>query len=395
MSRMRIHPGLRRGMSLVEAAISTFVLAVMLVGALQLVGAVHRTRLTVSDRARAASLASDLMAEILGQAFEEPGGADPTAIARESGESPFLRRDWDDIDDYHGWIGAPPRAANGDALPGWSAWTRSVAVEWVSPEDPSVVVPPDGRAKRVTVTVQRPPDLAVSLVAVRSMAWPSRETLGPIRVLFVLDDPNSATGDDRMILDRLLDWGFEVESIADDAGAGAFTDAFDRNDAVLIAASAKANTLRGKISPATIGVVSELKGAGKELGIENDERDKGKDQKSDRVRILDPAHYITSVFGSQFVYVFDDDKLTLLYMDGALSPDLRVQADLVDDLMLSYGPSLAALEAGDRGWDLAPVAGKRVILPWSVATYRTPTLTEDAWTLVKRSIEWAAGREAQ
>ncbi|MFG0275717.1 MAG: hypothetical protein ACF8QF_11740 [Phycisphaerales bacterium] len=379
-------------MSLVEAAISTFVLAVMLVGALQLVGAVHRTRVTVSDRARAASLANDLMTEILDQEFEDPDDTDPNTIAREAGESPLLRRDWDDIDDYHGWVGAPPRSADGDVLPGWSAWTRSVSVEWIRPEDPSIVVPPDGRAKRITVTVQRPPDLVVSLVAVRSSAWPSRKSLEPVRVLLVIEDPDKASGDDRLLFDRLAGWGFEVESIDDDAGSAEFADAFDRNDAVLVATSARRTNLLGKIRPATIGVVNEMWDMREELGFEDDDKDKD----IGRVRIQDPTHYITSVFETQFVYLFDKPTRRVMYMDGKVSPDLHELADAPhNDAKDTYGPSLGTLEPGDRAWDLTPVAGKRVSLPWSVPSYKTSTLSEDAWIILKRSVEWAAGREAR
>ena len=147
--------GLRRhrsagGFTMVEAVISTIIVAVMLVAALSAVGASRVIQHKVSLHNRGRLLAVSLMEEIVQQAYEEPNG--PVAFGPESGEQTTVRSDFDDVDDYHGWSEAPPTEKDGSTILQADGWQRAVTVEWVDPTDPTAVQSSETGAKRITVT---------------------------------------------------------------------------------------------------------------------------------------------------------------------------------------------------------------------------------------------------
>ena len=63
---------LRRGLSLIEVIISTMLVGVVLVGAMDCLGAVIRGHMNTSNAGRGPLLAGQLMTEILSQSYEEP-----------------------------------------------------------------------------------------------------------------------------------------------------------------------------------------------------------------------------------------------------------------------------------------------------------------------------------
>ena len=150
---------------MVEVIISTMLVAVVLVGAMDCVGSVLRGRTATSESVRAKHLAQQLMVEIIGQSYEEP--VDTPQFGRES-ESGGDRSDWDDIDDYDAWSSSPPEAKDGAALPNLSGWQREVTVDWVDPNSLSTVSGTDQGVKRVTVLVSRNGTLKARMESLRS-----------------------------------------------------------------------------------------------------------------------------------------------------------------------------------------------------------------------------------
>jgi type II secretory pathway pseudopilin PulG len=157
-----------RAFSLVEAAVSIAVVGIMLVAALNTVGAARLGEQKTGDRGKGMLLAQQLMTEILQQSYEEP--VDIQVFGPESGEAPGSRANFDDVDDYESWAASPPQYRDGTAIPGLEGWTRSVHVDWVNPADLSQVVSSDTRVKRITVTVTRGDVLVASLAALRTGA---------------------------------------------------------------------------------------------------------------------------------------------------------------------------------------------------------------------------------
>jgi hypothetical protein len=141
------------GFSVIEAVLSTLVIGVMLVAVLNTVGAARTAQVWNADRVRATHLAGTLLAEIVDRSY-----ADPTEVqlfGPEASELLATRSAFDDVDDYNGWSKSPPDNADGSAMPGYSGWTRSVAVAWVVPGNPSQTSLTDTGLKRIIVTVSR------------------------------------------------------------------------------------------------------------------------------------------------------------------------------------------------------------------------------------------------
>jgi MSHA pilin protein MshD len=164
-----------RGLTLVEAVLSSVVMAVMVVAALTAVGAVRLGEYKIAERGRAMHLAQDLMAEILQQSYLEP--LDTPLFGREAGEANTSRADYDDVDDYDGWSASPPQRQDGTVMAGLSGWSRRVTVAWADPADLTQAAVSDAGVKRITVTVAHDGVPAASLVALRTVAGPTFEDL--------------------------------------------------------------------------------------------------------------------------------------------------------------------------------------------------------------------------
>ncbi len=161
----------RRGLTLAEAVVSMLIVSVMLVAALNTVGASRTTQKKTADRSRGFLLAENLMSEILQQAYEAPDLA-PGSFGLEGAETGDGSRSlWDDVDDYDGWSASPPEQKDGTVIDGFEGWGRSVAVAWANPGDFAAAAPAtDSGVKQIRVTVTDGDAVVVSLVAVRTNA---------------------------------------------------------------------------------------------------------------------------------------------------------------------------------------------------------------------------------
>jgi type II secretory pathway pseudopilin PulG len=154
------------GFTLIEAAISTVIVAVMFVAALNTVGASRVAQHKVSLIGRGRMFAESLMAEICLQSYQESGTT--WVFGREAGESDTVRTAYDDVDDYHGWTESPPVAKDGAALPNAAGWSRTVTVEWVEPLSPKLLRATESGAKRITVVAAFRNVPRATIVAVRA-----------------------------------------------------------------------------------------------------------------------------------------------------------------------------------------------------------------------------------
>lgn len=158
----------RRAFSLLEVVVATMIVGVMIVVALNALGAVTRSSASFGNRAVALGLAEDLMAEILQSAYSDPD-EDP-AFGREGSELASPRTQFDDVDDYQNWSQQPPQARDGTPLADRDDWLRRVTVERVAADNPNQVSggSTDTGAKRVHVFVEYRGEVLVELVAVRT-----------------------------------------------------------------------------------------------------------------------------------------------------------------------------------------------------------------------------------
>jgi|GEM_PF-734748 len=170
-----------RALTLMEVVISTLVVSVTLIAALHAVGGARLAQQVSEDRARAMTVAEDLMSEILLRAYDDPEGTG--VFGPDPGEDHKQRATFDDVDDYDQWRESPPTDAAGAALTGLHDWERRVQVSYVdrasllpvaialtlgAPNSPPV----DTGLKRVRVTVLRDGRELAVLDALRSRAAP-------------------------------------------------------------------------------------------------------------------------------------------------------------------------------------------------------------------------------
>ncbi len=178
------HSRRRRGLSLVEVAVSAMLVGVMLVAAMRSVGAVFRTRLIAFQRQQGETLAHELMAEILQAYYEEPDQP-PGSFGQDSGESGGGdRAAWDDVDDYNGWAASPPQSKDGTALPDADGWARFVNVDRVTSPNPETRSFSDTGLKRIEVEVASPSCETFTLKALRSR-WGALELAPPVDRTYV------------------------------------------------------------------------------------------------------------------------------------------------------------------------------------------------------------------
>ncbi len=160
-----VRPG---GLSLVEAVISSLIVATMLVAGLSALGSSTRAARIHCDKCIGANLARRLMAEVLQSRYREP--LQKAEFGPEPPETATSRAAWDDVDDYHRWSASGPQAKDGTPLAHADGWRREVTVEYVLADDPTRTCGSDQGLKRITVTATSPAGKTSTLVALRSEA---------------------------------------------------------------------------------------------------------------------------------------------------------------------------------------------------------------------------------
>jgi len=158
----------RRAVHMIEVAVSMVIVSVILLTAMNMVGAAGQSTRSMTDRGTGHLLAEQLMAEIMAQAYEEPD-APPGSFGNEDFEDVTKDRSYyDDADDYDRWSAMPPEYKDGTAVPGYAGWGRQVDVDWVQPTDTRQIAAGNTGIKRIVVTVTRAGVKVAELRALRT-----------------------------------------------------------------------------------------------------------------------------------------------------------------------------------------------------------------------------------
>ena len=150
-----------RALPLAETAVATAIVGLMLVAALNTVGAAVATGVAVRDRQEAALLCEALLAEIAAQPYAVPGSPQPGST----------RDTFDEVGDYAGWSAAPPQTAAGVVLGDYRNWRRSVELTWIHPWSLDGDFGFDTGARRVRVTVSRDGEELATATLFHSASW--------------------------------------------------------------------------------------------------------------------------------------------------------------------------------------------------------------------------------
>ena len=175
MQRNSCHPRSvaqsRPGFTLLESTISGVLVGIMMVAALQALGASRRRETSTVDRVLAQQLAGSLINEVMLQVYQEPNSSQTPVFGPEPGEASGQRSLFDDVDDYAGWTSSPPTDRNGTVVPGFVGWTQTATVQWADPNTLAVTANSFTGLKRITVTVTKGGQTIASLESYRSVAW--------------------------------------------------------------------------------------------------------------------------------------------------------------------------------------------------------------------------------
>ncbi|GJM18654.1 MAG: hypothetical protein DHS20C14_08670 [Phycisphaeraceae bacterium] len=162
-----------RGLTLVEVAISTVLIAGLMVSAMNAVGASVVAREQAVDSVRGQLLAETMLDAIVTLPYQDPGlglGIGPIEIDLDDG-LPTKWGQFDDVDDFNGWSSSPPEAADGSAIPGYTSdWQRAVSVRYLEPISLAQQggLSANTGVKRITVTVKHHGRTVGTAVGVRT-----------------------------------------------------------------------------------------------------------------------------------------------------------------------------------------------------------------------------------
>lgn len=163
----------RRGLSLIEVALASVVLAFIAVAAARTVVGARASDQLTADRAQARLLANALMAEVLLRDYKDPEGG--LGFGIDAAETQATRSTLDDIDDFNSYNEDPVKNPDGLAIAGLSAWSRQVRVEWVTAANFTVTSAAETEIKRITVTVLRSGRRVLKAIGIRCVGRESVE----------------------------------------------------------------------------------------------------------------------------------------------------------------------------------------------------------------------------
>jgi len=159
-------------LTFLEIVISLSLVAIVFVGLAQIFQVGMMSVYKTNQEIIATDLARSLMAEIMSKIFYDPQDHNNTALGINTGETSGNKLTFDDVDDYNGYIESPPRTINGSAMdgtagtPNYSAFTRSVVVQYVDENMSWTASPTDYKKVEVTVTAPGRPNVVLTEVKV-------------------------------------------------------------------------------------------------------------------------------------------------------------------------------------------------------------------------------------
>jgi type II secretory pathway pseudopilin PulG len=431
------HGSRRRGLTLVEMAISIPLVGIALVAALNTVGASKTAQSKVSVSQEGHLLAQELMSEILENGYADislaqtvrddilaTGSASytlgPDVYTGHDEVAPGNRSLFNDVDDYDAWTASPPQAKDGTKNTTLTGWTRSVSVVPVNANDFYAKSLSDSGFKRITVSVTHDNLPAATLVSIRSFGLPWLEACcfgdgscedlraetcalqsgttqgpdtncantacptGPI-LLFVVADDLNPTAQEQTCQTLVESWGYRVQLIAASATQAALDAAVATSDVALISVEIVATDLNTKLASAAIGVVNAQPSLLDDFGFASNGAFYV--YLTDGV-VADNSHFITSPLTLGVVTLSTSSQNFVDIVAGLASgAQVLVKLESTKAALLVF--ETGALLVGDT-----PAPARRVELPWGDATFDVAALTADGQTIMERSINWAAGLDA-
>ena len=143
-----------RGFTLIEMCMAVIVVGLVSIVLVSLSALLSKSFTGVRIKNRANDLAIAAMEEIRCRKWDELTAPLKSAtLGRDTGETLGVKTSFDDIDDFNGYIAAPPQYQDGTPMPGLAGYSVTVAVSYV---DASLNVSGTATArKKIVVTVKK------------------------------------------------------------------------------------------------------------------------------------------------------------------------------------------------------------------------------------------------
>ncbi len=181
---------------------------------------------------------------------------------------------------------------------------------------------------------------------------------------------------DQALSDRLESWGYSVNFIQDDDSQGNFNSAIGSNDVVLVSETVDSNNVGAKLTGTVSGVVNMDGPLNDDLGIATG----SSLPVGDQVDIVDASHYITSIFTSGPITVFDAS------MEGLTASGTEAPLRLAN---WGGAGALVAVDAGTPLFGGGTAAGRRILVPLGRATeINLDYVNNNGWLMLQRSLAW-------
>lgn len=225
--------------------------------------------------------------------------------------------------------------------------------------------------------------------------WESRMIEGAMQlpaVLFVSGQyadgdggTDAPTAAEQLRIDLMEGWGYDVTVINQSASQSEFDDAMEEANVVYVSGVVNGATVGAKLNATQLGVVTESYYHAYSLGFSGSST--GYPISSAEIAIIDTEHYITSGYTAGSLNVLTAPQMLMSTFSG-LSPDATSLANV--STAFSF-PTLITLDQGDQLARGGTAAGRRCQLPWGENGFDPNALNAAGQSLMRRSIEWAAG----
>ena len=205
------------------------------------------------------------------------------------------------------------------------------------------------------------------------------------RLLLVAGNGASPSSTDLNKKAMFESWGYVVTVIDDGASASVYDAAVMVNDVVFVSEEVYSGRVNTKLRDVTIGVVNDEAYLHDDFGFSSTNSRSG--VSSDSIDLVDITHPITSGF-SVGSLVFHNGPIKVRYITGSMPSGVTVLADVPGS---GTNANFLAADVGDQ-LHYGPAAGRRVMFP-ATNDLNVNNLNSDGQTLLRRSIDWAAGQE--
>ncbi len=145
-----------RGLTLLEVVVCLILVSTIVLVSITASANLMKNKAASMDAIDGRELAFQILDEVTAVDFQD---ADQDRVyGREASETALNRTDFDDVDDYNGYVSSPPTHRDGSAIAGFDSWSFSISVSRAEPARQGITVSADDAAplRLVTVTCTAP-----------------------------------------------------------------------------------------------------------------------------------------------------------------------------------------------------------------------------------------------